>query len=195
MDRLEQSLSLGQGLIIDSTAVVSRKAHLEPREQPGLVHVLMEKDAGITYLNLTEKDKFVHIDVFHQPAEINIIHLADRIRNGIGRVLPIIMPDPRLPPEERKQAGLELTRHIHLVTGAGEGTVLEPLLQVYPPPARRNSHVHILAKITPEFHALVFCIIEETKKALACQDVKPRPVRQLIHLHNKKITSPETRKS
>jgi hypothetical protein len=185
-DLLEQRFALGHGMLLGTFAVTSRKAHLEPREQPGLIHVLMEKDAGETYLEHTENDKFVHIDVFHQPAEINISDVAGRLRSVVFRFLQAITPDFRNLHEEDELAALSMARQIHLVTGAGEGTVLEPLLQVYPPPARRNSHVHILAKLAPKHYSLVPCIIEETQKSLVFQGAKLRPVRQIIHIHAKK---------
>lgn len=185
-EQLEQVFALGQGMLVGSSAVVSRKAHLEPREQPGMVHILLGKDAGETYLTPSEYEKFVHIDVFHQPAEINIADLAGRIRNAIHRFLAVINPDLQTPPEEQEVVALNLAQRIRLVTGAGEGTVFEPLQQVYPPPARRNSQVHILAKLPPKYYALVFCIVAETAKTLAYQGVKLRPVRQIIHIHTKK---------
>lgn len=188
-DQLEQYFALDRGVIIGASAVVSRKAHLEPRDKPGLVHILLEKDAGVTYLGRDEYDNFVHIDVFHQPAEVSITDLAGRIRNGIYRFFQVISPVTGTPPEEREIAVASLARRIHLVTGAGEGTVLEPLLQVYPPPARRNSHVHILADLLPKHYSMVYCIITETQKALVCQGVKQRPVDRIIHIHAKKNKS------
>lgn len=186
-DQLEKIFAQGQGVIIGSSAVASRKAHLEPREHPGLVHILLGKDAGETYLSQLEYDKFVHIDIFHQPAEVNITDLADRMRNTIHRFLEIINPDTRTPSEDQEVVALNLAQRIHIVTGAGEGTVFEPLRQVYPPPARRNSHVHILAKLPPKYYSLVYCLISDTSKALTYQGLKLRPVRQIIHIHTKKM--------
>lgn len=184
--RMEQCFTENRGTLIGSSAVVSRKVHLEPREQPGLIHILVEKDAGRTYLSQEEYDKFVHIDVFHQSAEINIADLAGRLRNAIHRFLK--QYDIQQPaPEERELAAINLARHIHLVTGAGEGTVLEPHRQVYPPPARRNSHVHILAQLPPRQYSFIYNIIGETEKTLRYHGVKLRPVRQIIHIHAKKI--------
>ncbi len=182
-NQLDQSFALGQGVIIGSSTVVSRKAHIEPREQPGLVHILIEKDAGETYMSLMEYEKVVHIDIFHYAAEIDITDLANRIRKAISRFFQIWHCELQTIPAEKELAALTLARGIHLVTGVGEGTVLEPLRQVYPPPARLNSHVHILAKISPNNYSFTHCIIEETKKSLTYQGVKLRPVQQIIHIH------------
>jgi len=183
-EQLAHCFAHDRGLIMGSSAVVSRKKHLESREQPGLVHVLMGKDAGKT-LGELEKDKYVHIDVFHFPAEVNIAGLAKRIKNATYQFLKELDGGSQ-PPEEYEVTALTLARQIHLMTGAFAGTVAEPYHRLKSPDARHNGHVHILAKLPPKYYALVSCIIEETEKALTYQGIRLRTIRQIIHIHNRK---------
>lgn len=185
-EQLVQSFTSGQGMVMGLSAVVSRKVHLEPPHQPGLVHILTEKDAGKTYLGQVEYDKIVHIDVFHCPAEIDIVNLENHIRKSVYPFLQVINSDNQtLPDDQLLVEALKLAGGIYLVTGSCEGTLPEPHGQVYLPPIQYDTHVHILAKMPPKYYSFIYCIIEETEKALTYQGVKLRPVRQIIHIHAK----------
>ncbi len=183
-EQLFQHFALGQGIIMGTSAVVSRKVHLEAREQPGLIHILKEKDAGVTYMGQVEEGKFIHIDVFHHPVEIDIVDLATQVRKAVSQYLQAINLPP--PEGEEASAALTLARGIHIYSGACAGTAAEPLGQVYPPAMQRNNHVHILAGLPPNCCSLTFCIVKAAEKALTFQGIELRPVRQIIHLHAKK---------
>lgn len=186
IEQLLHNLDLGRGIIIGTSTVVSRRAHTESREQPGLVNVRMEKDAGETYLGQSEKNKFVHIYVLHHKAEIDISYLANRIRKAIYKFLQEIGPDAEILPGEFKQTALNLTRRINLLTGSGRGTILAPYYQSQLPSAQHNDHIHILANLPLKDYTFINWIIEETEKALTFQGIKLRPVKQIIHIHAKK---------
>ena len=182
-EELAQCFSSGQGILFGSSSVVSRKVHIEPRERPGLVHILKEKDAGETYMYLRENDQIVHIDVLHCHAEINIAELNNHVIDATSQFLQVINPDPRLLSEPLKQAALELFQRINVMTDNPEGYQHRSLRRVSQEP---NSHIHILANLPPKYYPLIYCIVEATEKALAYQGVKLRPVKQIIHIHAKK---------
>jgi len=184
-EQLGQCFDSGRATVIGTSAVVSRKAHFEPAGRPGLIHILLEKDAGEAYLSQAEKDKCVHIHILHSPVEIDVFHLANRMKNAIYRFIELTNPDARVLPEEYEQAALSLSRRIYLWTGAGAGTVFDPgkeRLQT----AGHTSHVHILANLPPKYYAFINWIIAETEKAVTFYGAKLRPVRQIIHIHAKK---------
>lgn len=186
-EQLLHNLELDRGIIIGSSTVVSRRAHTESREQPGLVNIMMEKDAGETYLGHSEKNKFVHIYLLHHPAEIDISYLANRFRKAIYKFLQATDPDAQMLPGELKQTALNLTRRIHLLTDTGRGTILALNNHSRLTTAQHNNHIHILANLPHKDYTFVNWLVEETEKALTFQGIKLRPVKQIIHIHAKKF--------
>ena len=62
-----------QGVRLGESTVVSRKAHgrLPEKRVKGQIKILLNRDAGKTYLDYVDVDQVVHIDTYHKPGEIN----------------------------------------------------------------------------------------------------------------------------
>jgi len=62
-----------QGVRLGESTVVSRKAHarLPEKRIKGQIKILLNRDAGKTYLDYVDADQIVHIDVYHKPGYID----------------------------------------------------------------------------------------------------------------------------
>lgn len=186
-ETLGKCFSRDEGIILGEASVISRKVHLEPRESEGTIHVLSDRDAGMTYLKLIEKDQAIHIDVFHHPAEINIIDLANRLRMAVSSYLDLIYEDDEEFRDEREMLMLNLTQRIYLLTSAGEGTVLNPVRNAGPPGGKLKSHVHILAKITAKHLGLIYYIVEQAEKSVTYQGCRLRPITRVVNVREMEL--------
>ncbi len=174
-----------QGVIMGSTAVVSQKVHEESKNNPGEIGIFRDKDAGLNYLRLEEANKVVHIDVLHKPAEINQLDVANRIRQIVPTFLGIIDRTQDRSKEEKDLAAASQTRRIHLYTGMGYGTALNPDQKaVKGTDDRYIGHVHILARLIPRYYSLAYCIIDEVERSILFQGAELRPVIKIVHYGN-----------
>ncbi|PKM81353.1 MAG: hypothetical protein CVU89_10095 [Firmicutes bacterium HGW-Firmicutes-14] len=180
---IQECFSKNEGLILEDSAVVSRFFQVEPRDCEGVVHIYPARDAGVTYMKMLEKNNIVHIDVFHNPADINVFDLANRINSAIFRYLDIIEEEDMKTPVEKEVLGLNLAQRIFVKTASGEGPVIKPLRVPGPPGGTLYSHVHILAKLPVKYFGLIYCIVGQVQKAVTYQGICLRPVRKIIHIY------------
>lgn len=171
-----------QGVIMGSTAVVSKKVHRESTQKPGEIGIFRERDAGRDYLRVGEINRIVHIDVLHRPAEINQVDVANRIRKIIPAYLRVVDRNEERSAEEQELACANLTRRIHLYTGMGHGTALDPdHKSVRGTDDRYINHVHILANLRSKYYSLVYCIVDEVERSIVYQGGDLRPVLRIVH--------------
>ncbi len=180
--------SKNEGLILSESSVVSQKVHLEPRELEGIIYIYSARDAGLEYLKMIEKNLIIHIDVFHNPADVNIFDLANRIRFTISNYLDLTEETAQDLLPEREMLVLNLAQRIFLKTAGGEGTVLHPVPCPGPPGEEPAGHVHILAKIPEKHYGLVYFMIVEIEKAISFQGHQLRPVKKIIPVHEECIS-------
>ncbi len=172
-----------EGVMLDKFSVASQKVHLEPPEAKGVIYVYAARDAGMAYLKMLDPNLVVHLDIFHSPAEVNIIDLAHRIRVTISHYLELTAgnePD-RLP--ERETLALNLAQRIFLKTAAGEGPVLDPAPCPGQPGEQSADHVHILAKLPDRYYGLVHFIVDQVEKAISFQGYQLRPVKKIVPVY------------
>lgn len=192
---LNNYFNMNQGVIMGSTAVVSRKVHEESKKQPGEIGIFRDKDAGLSYLRMEEPNKVVHIDVLHERGEINHLDVANRIRQVVPNFLTVIDRDQDRSREERELAAANQTRKIHLSTALGCGTALDPDQKVIKGiDDRYVGHVHLLAKLHPRYYGLVYCIIDEVERSILYQGADLRQVLKIVHYGNESsfLTTPES---
>ena len=180
---LQDSFFKDEGVVAGESSVISQKVHVEPPDSEGTVYIYSARDAGLTYLKLIEQHLVLHIDVFHNPADINIFDLADRIRFTISNYLDLTEDVPLEMLPEREMLILNLAQRIYLKTYRGEGTVLNPASCPSPPGAQLPGHVHILAKIPDKYYGLVYFLIDQIEKAISYQGYNLRPVNKLVPIH------------
>lgn len=69
--QLMAGLAAGEAFRVGEAAVVSTKVHLLQADAPGVVTVLTDADAGHVFYRRTAPGEICHIDLFHEPAEVD----------------------------------------------------------------------------------------------------------------------------
>jgi magnesium chelatase subunit D len=179
-NNLEKSFQMHEGMLMGKSAVVSRYVHKESPNSPGEVSIFWDYDAGHHYLDSDEVYKAVHIDVYHEPADINAVDVAHRITRMIPAFLQIIDRNQDRRQEEKDLAAASLARKVHLYTSLGNGTALQPEHNSKCD-TRYTDHVHILALIPTRYYSLIFCIVEAVERSIAFQGIKLRTIKKIIH--------------
>src|SRR5690554_6191203 len=96
-------LGQNQGVRLGESSVVSRKVHARMPEKrvKGQIKVLVNRDAGKTYLNYVEADQIVHIDVYHQAGNVDPQDVAKSVFWAIDNFYIEREPQLRYAEEER----------------------------------------------------------------------------------------------
>ena len=123
------SLYLGQdqGVRLGDSVVVSTKAHarMPDKKIKGQIEILVNCDAGKTYLNSLDMDQIVHIDVYHLPGEIDPREVARAIFRAMDAYL--IEEDPQLQyaEEVRLKTVYDYAKRIQITTNLGKGMIYD----------------------------------------------------------------------
>lgn len=186
-NRLSVYLNKNQGVMLGDHIVVSRKVHITMPEKrvKGLVKILVNKDAGITYLNFSESDQVIHFDLYHLEGKINTTELILEIFSVIEQYYSLDNERYQYLEEERFKAVLEICRRLYLECGSEQGWLYD-LLQ------KRNSaalteklsdieHIHILAKINPSEYPLLYLLALGIENSLLHMNIKLAKINNIMH--------------
>lgn len=78
-----QELSIGRGVRIGETALVSRRVHVIDPRHPEQAEVQCHLDAGQVFYQRSSPDDVVHIDIFHELADVDHRVAAAAIRRAV----------------------------------------------------------------------------------------------------------------
>ena len=181
-----------QGVRLGESSVVSRKAHARMPEKriKGQIRIIINQDAGQTYLNYIDPGQVVHLDVYHYPGEIKPVYLAKAIYRALDQY--VLLKDPQLQYLEMEYSRVlnNHMRQIFLSCNGGRGELLE-LMHGRVIAAEGNDegqgHVHILARFNREEYPLVYVIAIAVEDALADLGLKPAQVRNITHGRQKEV--------
>jgi len=82
---LARCLERGEGYRFGDSTVVSRRVHLVASERPGDVDIVTDADAGRVFYHRRSEGQILHIDIFHEVAEVDHREVATRLRTAVGR--------------------------------------------------------------------------------------------------------------
>lgn len=175
-----------QGVRLGESVVVSRKSHARMPEKriKGQIKILTNRDAGKTYLDFVDIDQVVHIDVYHQPGEIDTKIVAQAIFVNIEQYFLEKTPQLKYAEEERFKMVAEYMNKIHITTNKGKGVMYELFQGIVKPTLEDDEgkdHVHILARFNREDYYLVYVIAEAVEEVIIESDVKLGKVRNISH--------------
>ncbi len=180
--RLMQSeFRMGRGLRIGETTVVSKRVHVIHPASPGEIKVLVNQDAGVCFYSRRRKDEILHIDVFHEVAEVDHRRAADAVKRAVyrfyqdlllGRARGLFLPQPG-----------ELLNLMDIQTGTGGGRVGGTLNYGRKLSLRKAhcNHVHIAAMLPDNCLLTIFYLILALEEEIARQGVEIRKVERLAH--------------
>lgn len=179
-----------QGVRLGESTVVSLKRHEKMTEKriKGQIKILINQDAGKSYLDYVDNDQIVHIDVFHKKGEIEAEFVAKAIFFALDKYF--LEKEPRLQyaEDERFKLVADFANRIFLATNQGKGILYELFQGKFLANSldeEAKDHVHILARLRREEYYLVYIIVETVEEVILASDVQLAKVRNISHGNKK----------
>lgn len=184
-------LGQNQGVRLGDSIVVSRKAHARMPEKviKGQIKILINKDAGKTYLDFVDVDQVVHIDVYHKDGDIDPRDVAKNIFWALDDHLLEEEPQLKYAEDERFRIVADYANKIYITTNGGKGLLYDLFQEKVSPYSEGEEgfdHVHVLARFNRDEYALIYVISEAVESAILASDVKLAKVRNISHGKEKK---------
>ncbi|NLB53629.1 MAG: VWA domain-containing protein [Syntrophomonadaceae bacterium] len=179
-----------QGVRLGESTVVSRKAHARMPEKrlKGQIKILLNRDAGKTFLDFVDNDQVVHIDVYHKEGEIDPTRIARSIFQAVDENFLEKNPQLKYNEDERFRLVAEYANKIFVTTSLGKGVLYDLIQNIVKPfveGEEGKDHVHILARLNREEYYLVYIIAEAVEELLIDADIKLAKVRNINHGNQK----------
>lgn len=190
-NNLRLFLGRNQGVRVGESAVVSRRVHqVHPRDLRRIL-VCIEQDAGKTFCGYTEMEQVVHIDIYHDPANLQAQGVARKIWAAIdnflevqGREIIVRKAEDRL-----TQSG-QVAARIFLATAENQGSVTQLLRQGFDRskevPENLNDHVHLHVELPEEWYALVYSLIDAVEQSIMEQGYGIRKISRVENGYGKR---------
>ncbi|MGE5593880.1 MAG: vWA domain-containing protein [Betaproteobacteria bacterium] len=178
---MQNEFRMGRGLRIGETTVVSKRVHVVSPAAPGEIKVLTNQDAGVCFYSRRRKDEILHIDVFHEVAEVDHRRAADAVKRAVygfyqdlllDRARGLFLPQPS-----------ELLDLMDIQTGTGGGRVGGTLNYGRKLSLRKAhcNHVHVAAMLPDNCLLLLFYLVLALEEEIGRQGVDIRKVESLRH--------------
>ena len=177
-----------QGVRLGETTVISHKVHGNDPQSPGEIQIYTDQDAGRYYLNNSKNNRILHMDVFHEPAIINPVHIARRVWQGIETYLTKLFEEESSGISKDKVTNLtrKLAKNITIKTSSGSGNVFElssRKVRLIPEKQQKpQTHVHLLLTIEPDHYDSILFIADGVEQAILNQGFEIRRVEKIMHL-------------
>lgn len=181
-----------QGVRLGESCVVSRKAHARMPEKrvKGQIKILLNRDAGKTYLDFVDVNQVVHLDVYHKKGEIDPRDVARVIFWKLDNYFLDKDPQLQFAEDERFKMVIDYASRIYITCNQGQGVLYDLFQDVVKPLSEGEEgrdHVHVLARLNREEYYLVYVIAEAVEAAVLASDVKLARVRNIVHGNQKQL--------
>ncbi|MGE5483940.1 MAG: vWA domain-containing protein [Ignavibacteriales bacterium] len=155
------------GARIGETAIASRKVHAVDPSAPEEIRVITNADAGEVFYRRRGQGEVVHLDIFHEVAEVNHFLVASAVRS-------VFEGDPR---------GRPIANFVDVQTATGGGRITGSLNYGDKPSLRRAhlNHVHVAAMLDDAALPLIFGIVAAVEAEVQAQGFEIRRIERLIH--------------
>ncbi|MFO7173698.1 MAG: VWA domain-containing protein [Bacillota bacterium] len=164
VEKVAAHLRRGEGVRFGEAAVVSRRVHLMDPAAPEEVVVLGHADAGQVFYGRRDRDRVLHIDLFHQVGPVDHRRVAAAVR----RVL--------------SQCGQpDLAHYVDVQTSTGGGRVTGDLTYGTRPSLRaaHRNHIHLAAEIGDGELPLLYPLILALEEEVLAQGLEIRRIDRL----------------
>ena len=187
-----------QGVRIGETGVVSRRLHKKGSRLFPHIQILIEQDAGRIFCKCSDPNRAVHIDVYHEPAQIRVVPVARRIWAAINaylldkesEALALSDQDPTMQPSD-------VANRIRVATAEAQGSVSRLLGQGYDEyaevPEDLSDHVHLVMELPEDWYGMVLDLIEAIEDAIQEQGYQIRKIMGISHGFQKGVQMEEIR--
>jgi magnesium chelatase subunit D len=181
-----------QGVRLGESCVVSRKAHARMPEKrvKGQIKILLNRDAGKTYLDFVDVNQVVHLDIYHKSGEIDPRNVAQVVFSRIENYLLEKDPQLQFAEDELFKIIIDYAARIFITCNQGQGVLydlFQDVVKPLEPGEEGQDHVHILARLDREEYFLVYVIAEAAEEAVLASDVKLARVRNITHGNQKQL--------
>ena len=181
-----------QGVRLGESCVVSRKAHARMPEKrvKGQIKILLNRDAGKTYLDFVDVNQVVHLDVYHKKVEIDPRDVARVIFWKLDNYFLDKDPQLQFAEDERFKMVIDYASRIYITCNQGQGVLYDLFQDVVKPLSEGEEgrdHVHVLARLNRDEYYLVYVIAEAVEAAVLASDVKLARVRNIVHGNQKQL--------
>jgi len=174
-----------QGVRLGETTVVSCKVHGNDFKAPGEIHIYTDQDAGRYYLQHSEDNLVLHMDVFHEPATLDPVYVARRVWKGLDNYLNKLRDENRseYSKEKVKKLSRILAKNIVLRTSGGKGNVADLAEGKYEPEKSKKpqTHVHLLFSVEPKYYDSLLFVADAVEQAIMQQGFEIRRVDKIVH--------------
>lgn len=175
---LRTQLQAGRGVRLGETAVVSRKVHTMDPHRPGEVGILFYQDAGQTFYGRSATGEIIHVDVFHQPANVDHYRASRSVREAVEAYL-----------EDRDRWGVPGKGNyvtadlIDIQTATGGGRVTGSLTYGQKASLRKahRNHLHLTAQLSDDDLPLLFYLVSAAEQEIIRQQLEIRRVERIRH--------------
>jgi magnesium chelatase subunit D len=187
-----------QGVRIGETAVVSRRLHKKgPRIFPH-IQILIEQDAGQIFCKCSDPNRAVHIDIYHEPAQIRGVPVARRIWAAINSYLSDKESDLFKESEfEQILQPSDVASRIRIATAESQGSVSRLVGHGYDEyaevPEDLSDHVHVVMELSEEWYGMILDMIEAVEDSIQEQGYQIRKIMGITHGFQKGIQMEEIR--
>ncbi|MGE5588299.1 MAG: vWA domain-containing protein [Clostridia bacterium] len=178
---MQSEFRMGRGIRVGETTIVSKRVHVIHPASPGEIKVIVNQDAGVAFYSRRRKDEILHIDVFHEVAEVDHRRAAEAVKRAVHRFYRDLLLD-RARGLFLPQPG-ELLNLMDIQTGTGGGRVGGTLNYGRKLSLRRAhcNHVHIAAMLPDNCLLAIFYLVLALEEEIAGQGVEIRKVERLTH--------------
>lgn len=172
-EKIRRTVARRRGVRLGETTVVSRQVHLSETRTPGLVTILTSADAGQAFYGRNRSGEVIHLDIFHQVAEVDHRRVAAALLRALGTA----------PAPGEEGSGRLLLDYFDLITATGGGRVTGDLTHGRKASLRaaHRNHVHLAGRLPDGRLELLLPLVAAVEAELRAQGVEPRRVERLAH--------------
>lgn len=175
---IASNLSQGQGFRLGESTVVSYFIHKPNRRRPEEILILVNRDAGQELAHENSPWRVLHVDVFHEPARVEVLPLTQ----VIAEIIDLFQ-------KRGQNFAQDLAKRIYLETGSRAGKIEELLGQKEsknPAKGKNRNHVHLLLKdFSQNEFFLIPYLVDAIETELANQGVEIRKVERILHVEKR----------
>lgn len=178
-------LASGRGLRLGETAVLSRRVHVVAPSRPAEVRVITAADAGRVFYGRRLTDEVLHLDVFHEVAQVDHRSVARVALRAIEAYLQDFGPagldflsGPGRPPAAGR---LGDRLDVQTATGGGRATGLLAYGQKTSLREAHLTHVHLAILLEARHLPLVFYLVAAAEGAIADAGRQIRKIEKVVH--------------
>lgn len=186
-DYIKAYFRKNQGMRLGEASVISNKVHGNNPRTPGTIQIYTDLDAGRHYMENPEEGRFIHLDVFHEPASLDPVYVARHIKKGIEKYFSILRDEniTEYPKDAVAKYIKTLCQAIQIKTSGGQGTVYNLANRDTELVAEKEripqSHVHLLFSIDPKYYNSILYIVDSVEQAILNQGYEIRRVESIKH--------------